>query len=709
MQLLERLQRFRDLILPLCLVLSILVILMPMPAAVMDLFLATNITLAVIILLTTIYVGSPLEFSIFPSILVAITLGRLVLNIATTRLILTRTDSEGLSAAGGVIQSFGEFVTGDRMEVGIILFVIIFIIQFVVITKGATRISEVAARFALDGMPGRQMAIDADLAAGAIDEKEAQQRRLEITQQADFFGAMDGASKFVRGDAIAGIIITIINMLGGLYVGYAYAGLSLSSSAELFTKLTIGDGLVSQIPAFLVSLAAAMLVTRSSSKTNLPAQFLQQLFSRPQALAVSAGFLALLMFTQLPTLPLLTLGGGCIGLALLVNRSQKASLVAEQQRQRQQQQQAQTPAEKTVEDYLEVDPMRVELGARNIQLADPARGGDLMKRISTVRATLASEMGMLLPKVRIKDRMSLPEYDYEIQIVGNRVAGGTLRAERLLAIDTGLTTGQPVGELTTDPAFNRTAYWIDSSMRQQAEIYGYQVVQPGAVLATHLQEVARRYGDELLTREVVKQLIDQVKKSNPTIVDELIPAVMKLADVQAVLQALLREDVPIRQMGLILETLGDYAGRIKDPLWLTEYVRHRLARTISHRFRDPQQRLSVITMDPAMEDRVAAGIEPSERGGLVIRMSPAAIEVTCSAIGQAMLRLQQQGKPNVLLVSPRIRPGLRQITQDTLPNLRILSYNEISRDTSIESVGVVSDPLTGGGGGVTGAGSAAAG
>jgi flagellar biosynthesis protein FlhA len=704
MQFLDRLQRFRDLILPLCLVLSILVILMPMPAAVMDLFLATNITLAVIILLTTIYVGSPLEFSIFPSILVAITLGRLVLNIATTRLILTRTDSEGLSAAGGVIQSFGEFVTGDRMEVGIILFVIIFIIQFVVITKGATRISEVAARFALDGMPGRQMAIDADLAAGAIDEKEAQQRRTEITQQADFFGAMDGASKFVRGDAIAGIIITVINMLGGLYVGYAYAGLSLSASAELFTKLTIGDGLVSQIPACFVWLAAAMLVTRSSAKTNLPAQFLQQLFSRPQALAVSAGFLVLLMFTQLPTLPLLTLGGGCIGLALLVNRSQKASRVAEEQRHRQQQQQAQAPAEKTVEDYLEVDPMRVELGARNIQLADPARGGDLMKRISTVRSTLASEMGMLLPKVRIKDRMSLPEYDYEIQIAGNRVAGGTLRAERLLAIDTGLTTGQPVGELTTDPAFNRTAYWIDAAMRQQAEIYGYQVVPPGAVLATHLQEVARRYGDELLTREVVKQLIDQVKKSNPTIVDELIPSVMKLADVQAVLQALLREDVPIRQMGLILETLGDYAGRIKDPMWLTEYVRHRLARTISHRFRDDQQRLSVITMDPAMEDRVAAGIEPSERGGLVIRMSPAAIEVTCNTIGQAMLRLQQQGKPNVLLVSPRIRPGLRQITQDTLPNLRILSYNEISRDTSIESVGVVSDSPAGAGGGVSGAG-----
>lgn len=348
--------------------------------------------------------------------------------------------------------------------------------------------------------------------------------------------------------------------------------------------------------------------------------------------------------------------------------------------------------------------MRVELGARNIQLADPARGGDLMKRISTVRATLASEMGMLLPKVRIKDRMSLPEYDYEIQIAGNRVAGGTLRAERLLAIDTGLTTGQPVGELTTDPAFNRTAYWIESAMRQQAEIYGYQVVQPGAVLATHLQEVARRYGDELLTREVVKQLIDQVKKTNPTIVDELIPSVMKLADVQAVLQALLREDVPIRQMGLILETLGDYASRIKDPLWLTEYVRHRLARTISHRFRDNQQRLAVVTMDPAMEDRVAAGIEPSERGGLVVRMSPAAIEVTCTAIGQAMRRLQQQGKPNVLLVSPRIRPGLRQITQDTLPNLRILSYNEISRDTSIESVGVVSDTLTGGGVAGTGAG-----
>jgi flagellar biosynthesis protein FlhA len=622
--------------------------------------------------------------------LVATTLSRLVLNLATTRLILTRTGSEGLDAAGDVIRAFGEFVSGDSLEVGIILFVIIFLINFIVITKGATRIGEVAARFALDGMPGRQMAIDADLSAGAIDEKEAQKRREEITRQADFYGSMDGASKFVRGDAIAGIAITLLNLVGGLYMGYMYSGMTLMEAANVYAKLTIGDGLVSQVPAFLISLAAALLTTRSTQKSEFSGEFLRQIFSRPQALIVSGVFLLLLTFTQLPTMPMITMGGGCIGIALLMQRQKRQTDTIATKKQTDADNTKKAPAEKKVEDYLEVDPLRLELGAKLIVLADPNRGGDLMKRISTVRATLASEMGILLPMVRIKDRMSLPEYTYELDMSGNRIASGTLRPDRLLAIDSGLTLGQIQGDETTDPAFGKRAFWIDPKNRQQAEIYGYQVVECGAVLATHVQETARKHADELLTREVAKQLVEQLKKTSATVVDELVPGVMKLAEVQQVLQNLLREDIPIRQLGIIFETLGDFAHRIKDPIWLTEYVRHRLARTISHRYRDPAGVLRVITLDPAMEDRVAAGTEQTDRG-IFIRMSPDVIAKTCSKISDHIKKLDAMGKPRCVLVSPKIRVALRQITQESMPDLRILSYNEISRDTSIESVAMVSD------------------
>jgi flagellar biosynthesis protein FlhA len=682
--------KHRHAIVPIGIIACLVVILVPLPPYLLDILLSANIAIAVVVLLTTIYIDAPLEFNIFPAMLVATTLSRLVLNLATTRLILTRTGTEGLDAAGEVIRAFGEFVSGDSLEVGIILFVIIFLINFIVITKGATRIGEVAARFALDGMPGRQMAIDADLSAGAIDEKEAQKRREEITRQADFYGSMDGASKFVRGDAIAGIAITMLNLVGGLYMGYMYSGMTLMEAANVYAKLTIGDGLVSQVPAFLISLAAALLTTRSTQKSEFSGEFLRQIFSRPQALIVSGVFLLLLTFTQLPTMPMITMGGGCIGIALLMQRQKRQTDTIATKKQTEADNTKKAPAEKKVEDYLEVDPLRLELGAKLIVLADPNRGGDLMKRISTVRATLASEMGILLPMVRIKDRMSLPEYTYELDMSGNRIASGTLRPDRLLAIDSGLTLGQIQGDETTDPAFGKRAFWIDPKNRQQAEIYGYQVVECGAVLATHVQETARKHADELLTREVAKQLVEQLKKTSATVVDELVPGVMKLAEVQQVLQNLLREDIPIRQLGIIFETLGDFAHRIKDPIWLTEYVRHRLARTISHRYRDPAGVLRVITLDPAMEDRVAAGTEQTDRG-IFIRMSPDVIAKTCSKISDHIKKLDAMGKPRCVLVSPKIRVALRQITQESMPDLRILSYNEISRDTSIESVAMVSD------------------
>ncbi len=683
----SRLSRWQDLVLPLGLIASVLVIIVPLPPAALDILLAANVTVSVIVLLTTIYVRTPLEFSIFPSLLLATTLGRLVLNVASTRLILTHGGDAKMHAAGGVIKAFGEFVAGDQLVVGIIIFVIIVVIQFVVITKGATRISEVAARFALDGMPGRQMAIDADLNAGMIDEKEAQRRREEITQQADFYGAMDGASKFVRGDAIAGIIITLINVIGGFVIGVVQEGMPLADAAEIFTKLTIGDGLVSQVPAFLVSLAAGLLVTRSTQSTDLPAQFMQQLFSNPRALAVAAGFLAILVMTNLPKVPLLALGAGCGSLALLLARQTRAK---EQKIAQQAKAEAVKPQEERIEDFLAIDPMEIEIGASLVKLASPKYGGDLLPRITAVRQSVAADIGIILPKVRIRDNIRLGEHEYRIKIANSPVAHGEVHPGKLLALDSGMTTGKIAGIETRDPAFQQPAVWIDQGLADRAQMLGYTPVEPTAVLATHLQEVVRRHADELLTRDATKHLLDELKKVSPAVVDELIPGALKLAEVQQVLQMLLREEVPVRQLAQILETLGDYAGKTKDLGFLAEYVRNRLARTISTRYRDAEGRLFVLTLDPALEDKVAAGIEHTERG-LFIRTSPQTIEKICQRIGDELPKLTRTGKRPIVLVSPQVRAGLKQMTAANLPRLVVMSFNEVTRDTKVEIVGIVND------------------
>ncbi|WP_425398283.1 flagellar biosynthesis protein FlhA [Aeoliella sp.] len=685
------LRRGQELILPLAFIASVLVIMVPLPPALMDVLLAGNITVAVIVLLTTIYVRTPLDFSIFPSLLLATTLARLVLNVATTRLILTRAGSDKLEAAGGVINAFADFVAGGagdgKIVVGLIIFIIIVVIQFVVITKGATRISEVAARFALDGMPGKQMAIDADLNAGIIDEKEAQQRREEITQQADFYGAMDGASKFVRGDAIAGIVITVINIVGGLVIGMVELHMSLSEAGSLFTRLTIGDGLVSQVPAFLISLAAGLLVTRSTQKSNMPQQFLDQLFSRPQAMAVAGGFLAVLVFTSLPRIPLLGLGAACLGMSQMLFKREKAQQVKQAEAA---EAKAVEKKEERVEDFLAVDPMEIELGVGLIRLADPNRGGDLLDRVGRVRNNVASEIGLVMPKVRIRDNMRLEQNDYRIKIADMPIEQASIEPGLLLAIDSGMTSGKIDGIDTKDPAFGTDARWIQPGLQDQAELYGYTVVEPAAVLATHLTEVCRRHADEILTRDATKHLIDELKNVSPTVVDELIPSTMSLAEVQTILQMLLREQVAIRQLALILETLGDYAPRTKDPILLTEYVRHRLARQICTRYRDSENQLHVVALDPAVEDRIRAGSEHNERG-LFIRMSPQAVEATCLRIKQELEKLLTENHTPVVLVSPQIRAAVKQLTESHLPQLVVLSFNEITRDTSVVTHGLVTD------------------
>jgi flagellar biosynthesis protein FlhA len=683
------LRRGQDLILPLAIIASVLVILVPLPTMLLDILLSGNIALSVIVLLTTIYVRTPLEFSIFPTVLLATTLARLVLNIATTRLILTHAALGGDDAAGGVITAFANFVAGDgNIVVGLIIFIIIIVIQFVVITKGATRISEVGARFALDGMPGKQMAIDADLNAGTIDEKEAQRRREEITQQADFYGAMDGASKFVRGDAIAGILITIINVIGGLAIGVAQFGMPFSEAAELFTRLTIGDGLVSQVPAFLISLAAGLLVTRSTQKTNLPQLFVSQLFSRPQALAVTGGFLAILITTDLPRMPLFVLAASCIGMSRMMTQSEKGVKAAAAKTEKAAAEKA--PAEERIEDYLTVDPMEIEVGVGLIRLADPKRGGDLLERIQRVRQSVAGEIGIIMPKVRIRDNMRLEPNEYRIKIADTSVAQDRVEPAMLLAIDSGLTRGQVDGIPTRDPAFGTDAKWIQVGRKDEAEMLGYTVVEPGAVVATHMTEVCRRHADEILTRDATKHLIDELKATHPTVVSELIPGVMSLAEVQAVLHLLLREQIPIRQLGTILETLGDYGPRTKDPVLLSEYVRHRLARQICTRYRNAQGQLHVIALDPAMEERIRAGFDHNERG-LFIRMSPQAVEATCTSIHTQLQKLTTAGHTPIVLVSPQIRAALKQITENHLPQLVVLSFNEVTRDTQVMTLGLATD------------------
>ncbi|HYO25316.1 MAG TPA: flagellar biosynthesis protein FlhA, partial [Lacipirellulaceae bacterium] len=491
--------------------------------------------------------------------------------------------------------------------------------------------------------------------------------------------------KFVRADAIAGIIITIINIFGGLIIGVVEYGMPVAEAASIFTRLTIGDGLVSQVPAFLISLAAGLLTTRSTQKSNLPEQFITQLFSRPQALAVTGGFLAILVTTDLPRTPLLMLGAACFAMSRTLTQNEAKQKVTAKK-----EESAKPAAEERIEDYLTIDPMEIEVGVGLIRLADPKRGGDLLERIQRVRQSVAAEIGIIMPKVRIRDNMRLDPHEYRIKIADMPVAQDRVEPTLLLAIDSGMTSGQVDGLPTKDPAFGADAKWIVPARKDEAEMFGYTVVEPGAVIATHMTEVCRRHADEILTRDAMKHLVDELKASMPTVVSELIPSVMSLAEVQAVLHLLLREQIPVRQLGVILETLGDWAPRTKDPILLAEYVRHRLARQICTRYRDAEGRLHVIALDPAMEDRIRAGFDHNERG-LFLRMSPQAIEATCQSIARQLGKLTNSGHAAIVLVSPQIRAALKQLTENHLPQLVVLSFNEVTRDTQVITLGLASD------------------
>ncbi|MCO6437975.1 MAG: flagellar biosynthesis protein FlhA [Phycisphaerae bacterium] len=675
---LDVLSRYYGAALPVAALALILVILIPLPTSAMDFLLLINITLSGVVLLTVMYIAGPLEFSSFPSLLLGLTLFRLVLNIATTRLILTDGD------AGQVIETFGGFVARGSLAVAIIIFAIVVIIQFVVITKGATRIAEVAARFTLDGMPGKQMAVDADLNAGTITEQEAKQRRSEITREADFYGAMDGASKFVRGDAIAGIIITLINIVGGVYVGLVQMGLPLSETLRRFTILTIGDGLVSQIPAFIVSIAAAMLVTRSASKKSLGDELLGQLTGQPVALVITAAFLLVLGLTPLPKIPILGLALSTVTLAFVLNRRTQVALAAASAAKAK----AAQPSER-VEKHIAPDPMELDVGYGLIKLVDRKQGGDLLDRITNLRRQIAQELGIVVPPIRIRDDIRLQPNEFRVKIRGLEVGKAEIMPGQLLAIDSGAVTQRVNGTETKEPVFGLAALWIDESQRHEAEHRNYTVVEPSSVVTTFIQEIIRRHADELLTRQEVARLIDNLRERSPKLVEEVIPDVLKPGEIQRVLQALLRERVPIRDLESIIETVADIAPRTRDTEILTEYARSALARTLCHLHKADDGRIHCITLAPAVEELIGKSLDRSDRG--TVLTLPGAVQTRI--VGAIRELLQKAASANrgrfpVVLCPPQIRPWVRRMIEVQLPAAVVMSYSEIVRGFEVETHGM---------------------
>lgn len=681
----SRMSRNLDIPMVLAVVMVLITIIVPLPALVMDFFLIVNMTLAMVIMLTVIYIMRPLDFSVFPALLLITTFFRLALNVATTRLILSRAGEQETAAAGQVVEAFGHFVVGNNAVVGAVIFVIIFIIQFVVITKGASRISEVAARFTLDAMPGKQLSIDADLNAGLIDEHEAKHRREEITREAEFFGAMDGASKFVRGDAIAGIIITVINIAGGLVIGYTSHGMGLGQAVDVYTRLTIGDGLVSQIPALVVSIAAGLLVTRNTAESDLGRDFFGQLLGNSKTLYIAAGFLVFLLPSGLPSSVLISGAIFCSGLGYLLNRVRSETRIHDVE-DSVSEEVATSPTEKA-RSLLTVDALELEVGYGLVSLVDQSQGGMLLTRISAIREQIAMELGLVVPSVRIRDNMQLRANSYVLKLRGVAIGSWEIVPDHYLAMES--TSGEQLdGIPTTEPSFQLPAVWIPEAHKGRAEALGYTVVDITSVVATHLTELLRLHASELLTREEVSNLVEAVKEKSPALVGEVIPDVVKIGEVQKVLQSLLRERVSIRDLESVLETLGDYAPRTKDPEILTEYVRNALGRSICQTYRQNDGKLHVVTFDPALEDYVNNAVEHSDRGSYVT-LSPDILASITEKAASRIERLVVKGYSPIVLCAPQVRAHVKKILEGKIPGVVVLSYNEIVSDVSVQVHGTV--------------------
>ena len=677
---------------PVMLLMMLGMMIVPMPALGLDALFTFNISLSMIVLLAVIYTKRPLEFAVFPTVLLLATLLRLALNIASTRVVLLEGHT-GTDAAGKVIEAFGEFVIGGNYAVGLVVFGILVIINFVVVTKGAGRVSEVSARFTLDAMPGKQMAIDADLNAGLIGQEEAQIRRNEIILEADFYGSMDGASKFVRGDAIAGILILFINIIGGLAIGMAQHDMQFAEAMRNYTLLTIGDGLVAQIPSLVLSTATAIIVTRVSSSQDMGGQILGQLFDDPRVLIVTAVILGLLgIIPGMPNLAFLTLAavfGGSAYMMIQKRRQQQVEAEAEPE----------APPEPTPEmkelgwdDVVPVDTLGLEVGYRLIPLVDKSQGGQLMGRIKGIRKKLTQDLGFLIPSVHIRDNLELSPNTYRITLLGTTVGEAEIHPDRELAINPGQVFGTLQGIPGKDPAFGLDAVWIEASQREHAQSLGYTVVDPSTVVATHLSHIIATHGYELLGREEVQQLLDNVAKVAPKLVEGVVPDIVPLGVVVKVLQSLLEEGIPIRDMRRIVETLADEGSRSQDPAVLTSQVRIALGRSIVQQINGIASELPVITLDPALEQLLQESVRTAGSGGL--GLEPGLAENMFASLGEATQRQEVNGQPAVLLVSALVRPVLARLIKGSIPALKVLSYNEIPDDKQIKIVATVGGQQT---------------
>ncbi|WP_432612291.1 flagellar biosynthesis protein FlhA [Carboxydocella thermautotrophica] len=659
----------------------ILLMVIPLPPRLLDVLLTINISLSLVILLVTMYIKDALEFSAFPTLLLVMTLYRLSLNVSSTRLILGNRGE-----AGEIIRTFGEFVIGGNAVVGFIIFLILVVIQFLVITKGAERVSEVAARFTLDAMPGKQMSIDADLNAGLINDQEAKERRKNIQREADFYGAMDGASKFVKGDAIASLVITAINVIGGFIIGLVQNGASdITQVLRTYTVLSVGDGLVTQIPALLISVATGITVTRAASESSLGQELVGQMFNSPRALALAAAALLLLALLGMPPLPMILLASILGGLAWQINRAAKTSEETVEEEVVKEAEEARKP--ENVLSLLQVDLMELELGYSLIPLVDSSQGGDLLDRVVMIRRQCALELGIVLPPIRMRDNMQLRPNSYVIKIKGVEVASGTLMVDHYLAMNAGLAEDDIAGIDTVEPAFGLPAKWIPAHLKEEAELKGYTVVDPSSVLATHLTEIIKSHAHEILGRQDVKKLLDNVKETNPAVVEELVPDLLNLGEIQKVLANLLREKISIRDLVTILETLADQARATKDIDVLTEYVRQALSRQITRQFaRDGQ--IAVLTLAPELEQQLRENLQQTEHGSY-IALDPMSAQKFYTSLQNAVNQQWQRGIQPVLLCPPLLRIYIRRIVERVLPDLPILSYNELEGNVQIQAVGTV--------------------
>lgn len=673
--------KFGDISIALVVIGIIIIIILPIPTFLLDILLSMNIALSILILLISMYTQNALQFSIFPSLLLLTTLLRLSLNISSTRSILLNGE------AGDVIETFGEFVIKGNIFVGLVIFLIIVIINFMVITKGAERVSEVAARFTLDAMPGKQMAIDADLNSGLISEEEAKVRRKEVQMQADFYGAMDGASKFVKGDSIAGIIITAINLLAGIGIGVITRDLEVGQAVNVYALLTVGDGLVSQIPALLISTGTGLVVTRAASEANLGSDLLQQLFgNNPNLMFIVGGVLVVLGFGPLPALPYITLGLIFIVTAFLMRKNLRKDEEEEiELAEVEEVEEIKKP--ENVMSLLRVEDIELEFGYGIIPLADANQGGDLLDRIVMIRRQLALELGIVVPMIRLRDNIQLNPNEYVIKIKGVDVSKSELLFDHFLAMNPGGSNEDLEGVDTIEPAFGLPAKWINEKEREKAEILGYTVVDPPSIIATHLTEVIKNNASELLTRQDVKLLLDNVSEEHPALVDEITPKELSLGEVQKVLSNLLKEQISIRDMVTILETLADYVQITRDSDMLTEYVRQNLSRYITRKYVENNS-INVITIDSELEQMIMNSINQTESGAY-INLEPSVIQQILNSTFSSLERLTSIGLQPIVLTAPILRIYFKRLTEQSLKDLIVLSYNEIEPNVEVQSVGVV--------------------